>query len=255
MSVMWPIRVPALSSSARLTRLAPRVGSPWAAPVPGRPNGRLRLPWPTSGARPQLGARTRLPAATPFTPWQRTRWARSTPAVSTTLLPAATAPIPDDQARAGYDLVTGLGTPVASGLVPALVALAPAAFSLSVTPASSGSEVYYGSGAFATYTVTVSPSSATLSSLSVSPPLNGASYSVVSPGTYTLTVNTSASTPVGYWPLTITGTSGSQSSHNRNPGRVALRLFGRAKLRDCVPGRHPREFHCHRHLLRGGAER
>jgi subtilase family serine protease len=64
---------------------------------------------------------------------------------------------PDDYAIAGYDLVTGLGSPVANGLVPALSGGSPAPtpnFALAVSPSSQTVTV----GGSTTYTVTVSPS-------------------------------------------------------------------------------------------------
>jgi hypothetical protein len=60
---------------------------------------------------------------------------------------------PDDLSVPGYDLVTGLGSPVATGLVPALAALAASGdFSLSVTPGSQG----VAQKGTANYTVTIS---------------------------------------------------------------------------------------------------
>ncbi len=44
----------------------------------------------------------------------------------------------DDQAVTGYDLVTGLGSPVASGLVPALVALIPPEAPTAISPQGNG---------------------------------------------------------------------------------------------------------------------
>jgi subtilase family serine protease len=117
---------------------------------------------------------------------------------------------PDDLAGTGYDLVTGLGTPVANNLVPALAPQTPD-FSVSVTPGSQSVTP----GGITTYTVSVGALDAFIGSvtLSVSGTPTGANGSFsangfAAPGSSTLTVTTSGATPVGTYTLTITGTSG-----------------------------------------------
>jgi subtilase family serine protease len=119
---------------------------------------------------------------------------------------------PDDISVGGYDLVTGLGSPVATRVVPALVALALASpdFSVSVTPTSQT----VAPGGNTSYTVTVSALggfSGTVN-LSVSGLPAGASasfnpnpLSVSGSGSSTLSIT--AGTTSGSF--TITGTSGS----------------------------------------------
>jgi subtilase family serine protease len=121
---------------------------------------------------------------------------------------------PDDMSVFGYDLVTGLGSPVATGLVPALVALAPGApdFSMSATPASQT----VAPGANASYTVNISAlhgfgGTVTLSASGLPSGAN-ASFnpaSVTGSGSSTLSITTSASTPSGTYTITVTGTSAS----------------------------------------------
>ncbi len=121
-------------------------------------------------------------------------------------------PDTDDQAVTGYDLVTGVGSPVAPGLVPALIALAPQApdFSISATPSSQavtqGGATSYtinigsieGFSGAVTLTVSGLPSDAT-ASFTVNP--------VTASGSSTLSITAGATT--GTFTLTITGTSGS----------------------------------------------
>jgi subtilase family serine protease len=117
---------------------------------------------------------------------------------------------PDDYSVAGYDLVTGLGSPVATGVVPALVSLAQASpdFSVTVTPTSQT----VASGGSTSYTVTVTPLGGFIGivNFSVSGLPTDASYtpaSVTGSGSSTLTI-TAGATP-GTFTLTVTGTSGS----------------------------------------------
>jgi subtilase family serine protease len=116
----------------------------------------------------------------------------------------------DDLAGTGYDLVTGLGSPVAVGLVNALAPQTPD-FSVSVTPSSQTVTP----GNSASYTITVASLggfSGTVN-LSASGLPSGASASfspasVSGSGSPSLTVTTSTTTPAGTYTVTITGTSG-----------------------------------------------
>ncbi len=119
-------------------------------------------------------------------------------------------PDPDDLAGPGYDLVTGIGTPVANNLVGALGSPTPD-FSLSVSPGS----LSVAPGGSATYTVTVSASGGFTGvvGLGISGLPSGATASfnpgsVTGSGGATLTITTSGATPLGTSTLTITGSSG-----------------------------------------------
>ncbi len=114
---------------------------------------------------------------------------------------------PDDLAGPGYDLVTGLGSPVAVGLVNALAPQTPD-FSVSVTPSSQtvtpGSQV--------SYTVTVAALNKftgevdfTVSGLPSGASASFSPASVSGSGSSTLTFTTSAT---GTYTIKITGTSG-----------------------------------------------
>jgi hypothetical protein len=126
---------------------------------------------------------------------------------------------PEHSAMPGYNFVTGLGSPVAQDLVPALAASS-ADFAAMLTPALQT----LGPGEATSYTVTVTPSSTYdgTVNLSVSALPSGASGtfnppSLVGSGTSTLTVQTSASTPVGTNVFTITGADASGSpTHSVN---------------------------------------
>jgi subtilase family serine protease len=118
---------------------------------------------------------------------------------------------PDDYAIAGYDLVTGLGSPVANGLVPALTGVSPSPnFALSVLPSSQ--TVTAGSSTSYTVTVTSSGGYSGTVGLSVAGLPTGAtgtfSSSSVSggSGSSTLSIQTTSTTSAGTYNLTITGT-------------------------------------------------
>jgi subtilase family serine protease len=111
-----------------------------------------------------------------------------------------------------YDFVTGLGSPVASALVPALAPTTQTPdFSLSANPSSA--TIAAGSGA--SFTVSVAPSGGFSSTVSLSvsglPSGAAASFSPQSlggSGTSTLSISTGAGTPAGTYTLTITGQGG-----------------------------------------------
>jgi subtilase family serine protease len=122
----------------------------------------------------------------------------------------------DDFAVAGYDFVTGLGSPKANYLVPALISiLTTPDFYLSVAPSSA---TIPSAGGTANYTVTINPLAGFVgpvdltlaaglpagASATFSPPVNDAS---------TLTVTVAPGTAVGSYPLTITGSAASNPSH------------------------------------------
>jgi subtilase family serine protease len=118
---------------------------------------------------------------------------------------------PDDSSGPGYDLVTGLGSPVAAGLVPALVALAPLPpdFSVSVTPSSH--TVTPGGATTYTVTVTAVGGFGGTVGLSVSGQPGDAqagfsSTQITGSGNSTLSIT--AGSTKGTFTLTITGTSG-----------------------------------------------
>jgi hypothetical protein len=117
---------------------------------------------------------------------------------------------PDDMSVLGYDLVTGLGSPVVTGVVPALAALAPASpdFSVSVTPTSQT----VAPGGSTSYTVTVSALGGFGGIVNLTVSGSGATYtlsasSVTGSGTSTLSIK--AGTTTGPFTFTVTGTSGS----------------------------------------------
>ncbi len=131
---------------------------------------------------------------------------------------------PDDLAGLGYDLVTGLGSPVATGLVPALAGLGPPTpdFSLSVAP---NSQTLAPNGT-TTYTVTVTAvgSFSGTVGFSVSGLPSGATYtlpSVTGSGSSTLSITT-VSAAVGSYSITITGTSSSGSTTLTHTATVTL---------------------------------
>jgi subtilase family serine protease len=111
-----------------------------------------------------------------------------------------------------YDFVTGLGSPIANALVPALAPSIPTQdFSFSATPASQT----VAPGASAGYTVSVTSIGGFSSSvaLTVSGLPSGATasfspQSIIGAGNSTLTISTGAGTPVGSYTLKLTAQSG-----------------------------------------------
>ena len=118
---------------------------------------------------------------------------------------------PDDLSVTGYDLVTGLGSPVATGLIPALVALSPktADFTISLSPSSQTTTP----GSSVSYTVTVASAGGFAENINLSVTLpsgaSGGTFTVnpitASSGTSVLTFTAPAST--GSFTVTVTGTS------------------------------------------------
>ncbi|HEY3862163.1 MAG TPA: hypothetical protein VGO59_09770 [Verrucomicrobiae bacterium] len=127
---------------------------------------------------------------------------------------------PDDYSGPGYDLVTGVGSPVASNFVPALAAgiVAPQpVFALAVTPVTSNVVA----GTSASYAVAVSGSNGYNGtvSFSVSGLPEGASAtfspaSVTASGASSLAVETATAAPAGTYPITITGTDATGAAHS-----------------------------------------
>jgi len=117
----------------------------------------------------------------------------------------------DDVSVAGYDLVTGVGSPVAPGLVSALVALAPPVFDFCIAMTPSSQSVNPSAGV--SYTVTVTSSGGTPQNVSLAMTLpagaSGGSFSVnpipAGSGKSVLTF-TAPATP-GSFTVTVTGTS------------------------------------------------
>jgi subtilase family serine protease len=121
----------------------------------------------------------------------------------------------DDSAGPNYDLVTGLGSPVAAGLVSALAPQNPD-FSLSATPGSR--TVAPGSGA--NYTITVGAvggfaGSVTLSAAGLPTGANATftQNPINAPGSSSLAITTDVSTPAGTYTITVTGQSGASLTH------------------------------------------
>jgi hypothetical protein len=121
----------------------------------------------------------------------------------------------DDYAIAGYDLVTGLGSPAALGLVSALSGVSSTPdFTLAVSPSSqtvtAGNPASYNvtvtaSGAYSgTVSLSVSGLSGTFNPISVT--LSGSGS-----GSSTLTIPTTSTQRAGTYTLTITGTDTSAS--------------------------------------------
>jgi len=132
---------------------------------------------------------------------------------------------PDDYAIVGYDFVTGLGSPVAQNLVPALAAWTPPPdFQMVVSPSSQ----IVAPGNSVSYTVTVDPSGGydgTID-LSVSGLPSGATGtfspgSLAGSGSTTLAIQTSSGTPIGTNLVIITGTDTTGSpTHSVNATRA-----------------------------------
>lgn len=113
------------------------------------------------------------------------------------------------EAVVGYDLVTGLGSPVVAGLVPALIALAPSPdFTIALSPSSQSVTT----GARVSYTVTVTPLNGNTENVNLTVTLpsgaTNASFSVNpipgSSGTSVLTFTAPAT--AGTNTVTVTGT-------------------------------------------------
>jgi subtilase family serine protease len=113
----------------------------------------------------------------------------------------------------GYDYVTGLGSPLANKLVPALapVVTTQPDFSLSATP--SGQSVT--AGGSTSYTVSVTPSggfTGTVNLVASGFPAGASgsfsAASVTESGSTTLNISTAGTTPSGTYTVTITGTTG-----------------------------------------------
>jgi subtilase family serine protease len=112
-----------------------------------------------------------------------------------------------------YDFVTGLGSPIANALVPALTGTVTSSpdFALSASPGSQS--VTAGNGT--SYSVSVTPSGGFANSVTLStgtlPSGVNATFSAnpITSRVSTLTVTTSSTTPAGTYTLAITGTGGS----------------------------------------------
>jgi subtilase family serine protease len=125
---------------------------------------------------------------------------------------------PDDFAVVGYDYVTGLGSPVANNLVPALTnLLVTPDFYLSVSPVSA---TIPATGGMASYTVAITPIGfADTVNLSVTGLPAGANATFnPNPATNSsiLTVTLGAGSATGSYPLTITGVDTSNSALTRS---------------------------------------
>jgi subtilase family serine protease len=123
-------------------------------------------------------------------------------------------PDADDAAVVGYDFVTGLGSPMANSLVPALIsASSNPDFSLFISPASA---TVPRTGGTATYTVEISPMGgyAGMVDLSVAGLPFGATaifQPAMANSSSTLTVDLGTSSTPGSYPLTITGVDSSNA--------------------------------------------
>jgi len=131
----------------------------------------------------------------------------------------------DDLSVTGYDLVTGLGSPQAASLVPALVALAPKTpdFSISLTPTSQSATP----GATVSYTVTVASVSGDTETVNLTATVPaGASNISLSPASITGSSGTAvltftAPTTQGSYTITVTGTGAtSQKVHTASASLV-----------------------------------
>ena len=136
----------------------------------------------------------------------------------------------DDNAIAGYDLVTGLGSPAALGLVSALSGVSPTPdFTLAVSPSSQTVTA----GGSTSYTVTVSASGGYTGTVNLT--VSGFSGASLSPssvsggsGSATLSIKTSSSTSAGTYNLTITGADNSGSpTHTVSATLVVNAVHGR----------------------------
>lgn len=128
---------------------------------------------------------------------------------------------PDDISGPGYDLVTGLGTPLVASLAPALrtgtAAPPQPAFAVAVSPSSQSVTP----GGSASYTATVSSSGGYdgTVNLSISGVPTGVTGSftpgaITTSGSSALALHTTSATPAGTYPLTITGTDAGGTTHS-----------------------------------------
>jgi subtilase family serine protease len=115
-------------------------------------------------------------------------------------------------AVAGYDLVTGWGSPNGTGLINALSGSVAPGFSLSSSPNSVS--VAQGNQGTSTIASTVTGGFNSVISLSASGQPTGVTVSfnptsITGAGTSTMTMTVASSTTAGTYPITVTGTSGS----------------------------------------------
>jgi subtilase family serine protease len=150
---------------------------------------------------------------------------------------------PDDYAIVGYDFVTGLGSPVAQNLVPALAAWTPSPdFQMVVSPSSQ----IVAPGNTVSYTVTVYPSGGydgtiVLSVIGLPSGATGtfSPGSLAGSGSATLAIQTSSATPVGTNLVTITGTDATGSpTHSANATLVVRKTMTVSAITYSTSGPH-----------------
>ena len=115
-------------------------------------------------------------------------------------------------ATVGYDLVTGIGTPIGAALVTALAGSSGPGFTLSASPSSVS--VAPGSSGTSTITSSVTGGFTGTINLSASGQPTGVTVgfsptSITGAGTSTMTMTVASTTTPGTYPITVTGTSGS----------------------------------------------
>ncbi len=149
---------------------------------------------------------------------------------------------PDDYAIVGYDFVTGLGSPVAQNLVPALEAWTPPPdFQMVVSPSSQ----IVAPGNTVSYTVTVYPSGGYDGTIDLSATgLPSGATGTFSPaslagsGSATLAIQTSSGTPIGTNLVTITGTDATGSpTHSANATLVVSKTMTVSAITYSTSGR------------------
>ena len=139
---------------------------------------------------------------------------------------------PDDQGIFGYDLVTGVGSPLAGSLVPALATWGAAPptpdFSLSITPSSA---TVSATGGQTNYTVTVTPLSGfsgtvdlSLGSMpsGVTPSWTAVQVDATTTVATTLTLTVAPGTSVGSYGFSVTGTSTTPSLTHQASATLAV---------------------------------